>query len=110
MAKKHLSHDQKRKQKLAKRASHTREESALAYTGSKYKTDELTPVFLATETAIHEVAVATEGQLTDRHVQKALERLVLEIRKGPLPPFEDQSKPALDESQYADAIAWNIRR
>src|SRR4051812_38545811 len=66
MAKKKLSHDQKRKQKLTKRANRAREDqSDLAYTGKKFKTDELTPVYFATESAIHEVALMTEGQLTD---------------------------------------------
>jgi len=111
MAKKKLSHDQKRKQKLARRASRKGEEqSSLAYTGNKFKTDALTPVFFATESGIHEVSEMTEGQLTDRHVRAALEKLVLEMRKGPLPSFEEMSKPALDESQYADVIIWNIRR
>ncbi|HYT90965.1 MAG TPA: hypothetical protein VEL76_19800 [Gemmataceae bacterium] len=111
MAKKKLSHDQKRKQKLARRASRQREEqSSLAYTGNKFKTDALTPVFFTTESAIYEVSEMTEGQLTDRHVRAALEKLVLEMREGPLPPFENRDKPALDESQYADVVVWNIRR
>src|SRR5262249_48392573 len=102
MAKKKLSHDQKRKQKLARRASRQREEqSSLAYTGNKFKTDALTPVFFTTESAIYEVSEMTEGQLLDRHVRAALEKLVLEMRAGPLPPFENRDKPALDESQYA---------
>jgi hypothetical protein len=111
MAKKKLSHDQKRKQKLAARASREREQqSSLAYAGKKYKTDELTPVFFATETGIYEVSVMTDDQLTDRHVRTALEKLALEMRKGPLPSFAEMSKPALDESQYADVVIWNVRR
>ena len=64
--KKRLSHDQKRKAKLAKEARKNPPRSVLAYTGNKYKTDALTPVFLATETPIYEIFVLTDGQLTDQ--------------------------------------------
>lgn len=48
MAKK-LSHDQKRKAKLKKRAERVRSHESLAYTGNKYKTEKHTHIFLASE-------------------------------------------------------------
>src|SRR5205823_8540539 len=89
MAKKRLSKDQKRKAKLAKRASRAPQPLALAYTGNKYKTDELVPVFHSTEVGIYETFVMTNRQLTDRTVASALQKLVEQMRQGSLPPFEE---------------------
>jgi hypothetical protein len=108
---KRLSRDQKRKAKLAKEARKAREDtSPLAYEGKKYKRDDLVPVYLATETAIYEVFVMTERQLTDRTVRAALEKLVLQMRQGPLPPLEDTGPLEINEGQEEDGIIQNIRR
>src|SRR5262245_53508810 len=89
MGKKRLSRDQKRKAKLAQRARKERAAEPLAYTGNRYKTDELVPLVHMTETAIYECHVLTGRLLTDRHVQAALERLVVGLRAGGLPPLEE---------------------
>jgi hypothetical protein len=108
---KRLSRDQKRKAKLAKEARKAREDtSPLAYEGKKYKRDDLVPVYLATETAIHEVFVITQRQLTDRTVRSALERLIVQMRQGPLPPLEDTGSLEVKEGQEEDGIIDNIRR
>ena len=46
-------------------ACHSSPVNSLAYTGNKFKTDELVPVFLSTETGIYESFVVTEQALTD---------------------------------------------
>ena len=58
---------------------------SLAYTGNKYKTEKLVEVHLRAELGIYESFVMTDRALTDRCVRSALERLILWMRKGPLP-------------------------
>jgi hypothetical protein len=108
--KKRLSHDQKRKAKLAKEARKNPVRSTLAYTGNKYKTDELLPIVAETELAIHEADVLTGRKLADRKVETALEKLVLEMRKGPLPPLDDTDSLDFKEGEEVDLIVQNIRR
>src|SRR5947207_12778197 len=92
MAKKRLSKDQKRKAKLAKRASRAPQPLAHAYSGNKYKTDELVPVFHRTEVGIYETFVMTNRQLTDRTVASALQKLVEQLRQGSLPPLDETGR------------------
>lgn len=105
-----LSRDQKRKAKLAKEAKRSREETALAYAGSKYKRDDLVPTYLSTETAIYEVYVMTDRRLTDRSVRSALEKLILQLRNGPLPPLYESQPLELAPGQEEEVIVQNIRR
>jgi hypothetical protein len=111
MAKKNrLSHDQKRKAKRAKEARRAREDtSPLAYEGKKYKTDALVPVFLATETGVYESFIVTDRNLTDRMVRGAFEKLVLQLRQGPLPP-PDTGTIHVTAGQEEDLVIENIRR
>jgi hypothetical protein len=105
-----LSRDQKRKAKLAKQARRGQAHvSLLAYRGNKYKKDEYVPLVFATERAIHEVDVLADRQLTDAAVRAALEKLVLQLRHGPLSPLEEvhlQYVVGEEENLLAD----NIRR
>jgi hypothetical protein len=106
-----LSRDQKRKAKLAKESRRARQDvSPLAYEGKKYKRDDLVPVYLATETAILEAFAITDRQLTDRVVRSALERLILQLRQGPLPPEDDTGSLEIVAGQEEDFIIRNIRR
>jgi len=68
MAKKRLSRDQKRKAKLAQRARKDRAHESLAYTGNRYKGEDLVPLMHRTETAIYECFVLTGRALIDRRV------------------------------------------
>jgi hypothetical protein len=106
---KRLSHDQKRKAKLAREARRARPQSSLAYHGNKYKTDELANVFFRTELGIYESWVMTDRELTDRDVEAALEKLVLQMRRGPLPAFADDTTAPVG-AEATDLIIWNIRR
>src|SRR6516162_2384825 len=91
-----LSHDQKRKAKLAKEARKEREHVSLVYKGNKYKTPELADVYLHTERGILQAWNATGRAFTDRFVEAALESLVRQLRAGSPPPAE--------ESEAADEV------
>jgi hypothetical protein len=108
--KKRLSHDQKRKAKLAKRGRRSAEHGSLAYSGNKYKTPELSYVYHNVETAIYECDVMTNRKLTDRMVASALERLVRQMRQGTLMPPEGTDQLEVREGQEVDLIVTNIRR
>lgn len=107
---KRLSHDQKRKAKLAKQARKVAQDlSPLAYEGKKYKRDDLVPVFLQTEIGIYEAYVMTERKLTDHQVRSAVEKLVLQLGQGPLPPLEDTQRERVVEGQEEDLVLRRIR-
>jgi hypothetical protein len=109
MAKKRLSRDQKRKAKLTERARKNAPPAALAYSGKKYKTPELVPVIMRTETGILEAHVATGRRLTDRNVQAALERMVVQMRGGGLPPLDDSNTVEYEVGREEDLVIWFIR-
>ena len=81
------SRDQKRKAKLKKRAERSRKHESLAYAGTRYKTDEYAPLFFRTEVGIYESYVMCDRELTDDEVEAAIERMVLQMRQGSLPPL-----------------------
>lgn len=104
-----LSRDQKRKAKLKKRAERSHKHEGLAYSGKKYRTEELAPIFLQTETGIYETFVILDRQLTDDVVESAIERLVLLMRQGTLPPPPEIGIiPATEDDE--DLVITNIRR
>jgi hypothetical protein len=105
-----LSRDQKRKAKLAKQAKKAAPMNSLAITGNKYKTEELVPVVMRTEVGIYEAYVLTGRTLTDRAVAAALTHLVLEMRKGPLPPFDPSAAVRYVPGNEEDLIIGNILR
>jgi hypothetical protein len=112
MAKKdRRSRDQKRKAKLAKEARRARgTTSSLAYTGNKYKTEEYVPLMFRTELAIHEADVMTGRELTDQAVRGALEKLVIQLRRGALPPPDRRDEVQHVKGQEEDLLLWNLRR
>jgi hypothetical protein len=105
-----LSHDQKRKAKLKKRAARSRNHESLAYTGQKYKTDEYASIFYRTEVGIYESYVMCDRKLTDNEVEAAIERLVRQMREGPLPPLTETNAVTLTEGGEEDLVIENIRR
>ncbi len=104
------SRDQKRKAKLKKRAERSRKHESLAYAGSKYKTDEYAPLFFRTEVGIYESYVMCDRELTDDEVEAAIERLVLQMRQGPLPPLSEAGTLTLTDGGEEDLVIANIRR
>src|SRR4051812_1615939 len=104
------SRDQKRKAKLKKRAERSRKHESLAYAGSKYKTDEYAPLFYHTEVGIYESYVMCDRELTDDEVEAAIERLVIQMRQGPLPPLPEAGTLTPTEGGEDELVIANIRR
>jgi len=102
---------QNRKKSRKLKAKRPARPVALAYRGNKYRTEELVPTLFRTETGIYESFVITERELTDHNVRSALERLILQIRRGTLSSPEEIG---LDEDEgegtVEDLVIWNIRR
>jgi hypothetical protein len=105
-----LSHDQKRKLKLKKRAERTGPDESLAYHGKKYQAAQYTPVVFRTELGINEASVLTVRTLTDRDVEIALTNLIGALREGPLAPMDDATTPRFDLDDRAAIVEWCIRR
>jgi len=108
--KKRLSHDQKRKAKLAKRAAKAPQTVDLAYQGSRYKRQDLVPIFFQTELGIYQAHVMSGRTLIDRTVATALARLVQQMQHGALPPLADPEAGETVGGDEEDLIIWNIRR
>lgn len=106
---KKLSHDQKRKAKLKKRAERSNPRGALAYTGNKYRTDEYTPIFFASERGVMESHLMLDRALTDDDVAEAIESLVTQLR-GTLPPYPTEEEARELPHEPRDVIISSIRR
>jgi hypothetical protein len=104
------SRDQKRKAKLKKEAERSHKHETLAYHGQKYKSPEYVGVMLRTETGIYESFVMSDGTLTDDEVEADLERLILRMRQGPLPPFDANEGIGPGDGALESMTIWNIRR
>jgi len=104
------SRDQKRKKKLAEERRKARENQSLAYLGERYKTSALVPVWMQTEVGIYEVYVITERKLLDRTAALALEKLIMMMRAGTLPPMPDLDRVQYEEGQEENFVIENIRR
>lgn len=108
MAKDRRSRDQKRKDKK-KKAGKLRRGDSLAYSGDKYKADDLAGLWMATETAIFEAFVLSDRKLLDRTVYEAVETLVKKLRANMLPPLSEDDL-FFDEEHPAEFLIDNIRR
>jgi len=105
-----LSRDQKRKAKLKKKAERSRKHESLAYHGRKYKTAEYVGVMHSTETGIFQTYVMSGRTLTDDEVEEELERLILRMRQGPLPPLGATGAVEPGGEEPESLVIWNIRR
>ena len=83
---------------------------SLAYMGEKYKTDELIPIWMQTETGIYETFVMTDRKLLDETVVASLEKLIMRLRAGTLPPLTDDAEIHYEVGHEEDLIIENIRR
>ena len=110
MAKDRRSRDQKLRDKLAKRSRKARQSLSLAYMGGKYKTDELVPIWMQTEIGIYETFVITDRKLLDQTVVTALEKLIMRLRAGSLPPLTDTAEIHYEVGHEEDFVIENIRR
>src|SRR5206468_5608884 len=102
------SRDQKRKAKLEKRARRSQPHVSMAYHGNKFRTEELVPALFRTETGIYESFVMSDRQMTDKTVVTALERLITQMRQGPLPALPGGE--GVDLADETDLILFNIHR
>ncbi len=63
-----------------------------------------------TEVGIYESYIICDRALTDDAVEAALERLITQMRQGPLPPLEETDEVTLTGENEEDLVIWNIRR
>lgn len=100
--------ERKRKEKELKQRLRQQEREPLALDTDKFRKPKLTPVWLATETAIYEAYVVTERKLTDQVAIAAVERLVRQMKAGPLPAAAD--RVIFDPEHVEEFLIENIRR
>jgi hypothetical protein len=106
-----LSHDQKRKAKLAERAARKQGANSFVYEGKKYRAPEWAPFVFRTETAVYETLVMTDRTLTNKTVWAGFVELTRELQAGRSPIFvEGEPDVALCEGKHAEFLIWNIRR
>ena len=79
MSSKRLSHDQKRKKKVAQRQK-ANSPAVTPYEGRKYREDQFAPILYRAECGIREADEMSDNRLTDRDVRKSLEAFVLHLR------------------------------
>ena len=102
--------DKKRKAKRQRNLQSKKKES-LAYSGMKYKTEELTPFIFLTEHAIHEAFVISRRGFTDHDVRKALETMIGGIRQNRLLASEEtdvEAKRGQNAGNADEFIVCNI--
>ena len=108
--KKQREKDKKRKAKQQRNLRSKKKES-LAYSGMKYKTEELVPFIFITENAIHEAFVISRRVFTDHDVRKALETMIGGIRQNRLSVSKETGMEAKRRQSAGNAdqlIACNI--
>jgi hypothetical protein len=106
-----LSHDQKRKAKLAKRGKkEPRNNEPMPYSGQKYRASAWFRHVYATEKAIHETIKLSNSTLTNKQVKAALIAIIEQIRAGQqaiLP--EDAPVVPYASGAEVEYLIWNIR-
>ena len=110
MSKDQKKRDKKRKKKLEEKKQQARQAKSLAYTGNKYKSDELVQTWMHTEIGIYETYVMTDRKLVDRTVESALEALIRQLRTGSLPPLTETDEIHYEVGREEDLVIDNIRR
>lgn len=100
-----LSHDQKRKQKLAKRNRRLPESTSLAYTGNRYKSEKFVEPVFQTEQGIYDMYVFTGRRMTDDDVVAGLSALIDELRGRPAAELIFKAAPDADEPLEASIRA-----
>lgn len=97
-----------KKQRKARVDRHGVQPLVTAYSGNKYRTADLVPLHLATESGIHEADVLLESELTDAEVAEAIQRLVVLIRSGHMPDLHNQSYDTITGTEAADVVFARI--
>ncbi len=99
-----------KKKRKVKRKQTSARSAPLAYSGSKYKRDELVPAMFRAELGIHETDLLAGREITDHDVRSALREAILQIRRGRLLDFEDVDGEIPFDGNTEESIIWNIRR
>ena len=99
-----LSHDQKRKQKLAKRNRRQPELPSLAYTGNRYKSPEFVEPIFETEQGICDMYVISGREITDDDVEQALLELIDKLRARPAAELIFEVMPGEGKSLEASLV------
>jgi hypothetical protein len=99
----------KRKKLLAERKRNSADSGSFAYTGSKYKKDELIPTIMHAEIGIYRAFLLSDRTITDQHVMSALDRLIRQLRANALPPRSEAAIP-YEVGREEDLLVDNIRR
>src|SRR5438128_2410486 len=111
MSKNRLSHDQKRKAKLAKEAKKRSAVTVRPYEGEKYRADSWLPCVCETELGVYDAIIASHRTLSNRTVHAAFVDLVLALRDGLSPTLTDDEPEVLyTQETQREFIVWNIRR
>jgi hypothetical protein len=84
--------------------------SELVYRGNKYKTDALVDVLFQAEVGIFAAFVASDRKLTDHQVERGLASLIVEMRRGPLPPIDTQTAISATVGMEEELVTENVRR
>ncbi len=102
--------DKKRKAKR-QRNLRSKKKETLAYSGMKYKTEELTPLIFETERAIHEAFMISRRDFTDHDVRRALETMIRRLRQNRLSLGEETNSETECDRTAGNAeelIVWSI--
>jgi hypothetical protein len=99
----------KRKKLLAERKRKGGDAESFAYTGNKYKKDELVPTIMHAEIGIYRAFLLSGQKLFDQHVTLALDRLIRQLRANALPPRPEAAMP-YEVGREADFVIDNVRR
>ncbi|MCE9552928.1 MAG: hypothetical protein K8T91_06070 [Planctomycetes bacterium] len=102
--------EKKRMKKLAEKKRQARQAVSLAYTGNKYRKDELVPALMHAEIGIYQTYILTERKIFDQTVVSALERLIKQMRAAALSPLVETPEIHYDIGREEDLLIENIRR
>jgi hypothetical protein len=97
------------KKRKAQKERRRPEPQVLAYTGNKYRRDELGPFHFTVESAIYECYVLTKRKLMDNHARQALTELIALLRHGPLPEWKPNEELVLSAGGEVELIKTDIR-
>jgi len=98
-----------KKKRKGKRKQASTPSAPLAYSGSRYKRDELVPAMFRAEIGIHEADVITGREITDHDVRSGLREMILQIRRGRLLDFGEVAGQTEFSGSTEEFIIWNIR-
>jgi len=111
MGKSHLSHDQRRKLKLAQERRKRSPGDHTPFTGRKYQASKWVPHVFRTERGIYETIQLTRRRLTNEQVRAGLIWLIDHLHRGDAATLpENESDFTYSPGHEVAFLVWNIRR